>query len=63
MNWHWEVISKQDMLPNTKLLDMVWAMRRKRRIDTQQEYKWKARLNVHRGQQEHGVIFGKHMLQ
>ena len=28
MNRHWEVISKQDMLPNTKLLDMVWAMRR-----------------------------------
>ena len=34
MNRHWEVISKQDMLPSTKLLDMVWAMRRKRRIDT-----------------------------
>ena len=34
MNWHWEVISKQDMQPNTKLLHMVWAMRRKRRIDT-----------------------------
>ena len=34
MNQHWEIISKQDMPPNTKLLDMVWAMRRKRRIDT-----------------------------
>ena len=29
-NQHWEVIPKQDMPPNTKLLDMVWAMRRKR---------------------------------
>ena len=26
MNQHWEIISKQDMPPNTKLLDMVWAM-------------------------------------
>ena len=33
-NQHWEIISKQDMPRNTKLLDMVWAMRRKRRIDT-----------------------------
>ena len=57
MNQHWEVISKQNMLPNTKLLDMVWAMRRKRRIDMQQVYKWKACLNLHGGQQEYGVKF------
>ena len=30
MNQHWEVIPKQDMPPITKLLDMVWAMHRKR---------------------------------
>ena len=36
---------------------MVWAMHRKRRIDTRQVYKWNARLNVHGGQQEHGVNF------
>ena len=30
MNQHWEVIPKQNMPPNTKLLDMVWAMCRKR---------------------------------
>ena len=40
-----------------KLINMVWSMRRKRRINTQQVYKWKARLNVHRGQQEHGVHY------
>ena len=45
------------MPPNTQLLDMVWAMRRKKRIDTRQVYKWKACLNVHGGQQEHGVNF------
>ena len=38
MNQHWEIIPKQDMPPNTKLLDMVWAMRRKRRIDTRQVF-------------------------
>ena len=41
----------------TKLLDMVWSMRRKRRIKSQEVYKWKARLNVHGGQQEHGVHY------
>ena len=41
----------------TKLLDMVWSMRRKRKIKTQEVYKWKARLNVHGGQQVHGVYY------
>ena len=41
----------------TKLIDMVWSMRRKRRIKTQEVYKWKARLYVHGGQQEHGVQY------
>ena len=47
-----------DKVPSgTKLLDMVWSMRRKRRIKTQEVYKWKARLNMHGGQQEHGVHY------
>ena len=33
---------------------MVWSMRCKRRINTQEVYKWEACLNVHGGQQEHG---------
>ena len=41
----------------TKLIDMVWSMEHKRRIITQEVYKWKARLNVHGGQQEHGVHY------
>ena len=32
-------------------------MHRKRRIDTRQVYQWKACLNIHGGQQEHGVNF------
>ena len=47
-----------DKVPNgTKLLDMVWSMRCKRHIKTQEVYKWKACLNVHGGQQEHGVHY------
>ena len=41
----------------TKLLDMVWSMWRKRRIKTQEVYKWKAQMNVHGGQQVHGVHY------
>ena len=47
-----------DKVPQgTKLIDMVWSMRRKRRINTQEVYKWKACLNVHGGQQEHRVHY------
>ena len=46
-----------DLPKGTKLIDMVWSMRCKRRINTQEAYKWKARLNVHGGQQEHGVHY------
>ena len=41
----------------TRLLDMVWSMRQKRKIKTQEVYKWKARLNVHGGQQVHGINY------
>ena len=47
-----------DKVPKgTKLIDMVWSMRHKRRIKTQEVYKWKAHLNVHGGQQVHGVHY------
>ncbi len=54
---NWEIVLKDEMPKGTKLLSAVWAMRRKRRISTQEPYKWKARLNVHGGQQEHGVNY------
>ena len=56
-NNNWRVVNKKQVPHGTKILDMVWAMRRKRRIDTREVYKWKARLNVHGGQQEHGVNY------
>ena len=54
---NYEPIPIEKVPKGTKLLDMVWSMRRKRRIKTQEVYKWKARLNVHGGQQEHGVHY------
>ena len=54
---NYEPIPLRDIPKGTKLIDMVWSMRRKRRINTQEVYKWKARLNVHGGQQEHGVHY------
>ena len=52
---NYEPIPICNLPKGTKLIDMVWSRRRKRHINTQEVYKWKARLNVHGGQQEHGV--------
>ena len=54
---NYEPIPLNEVPKGTKLLDMVWSMRRKRKIKTQEVYKWKARLNVHGGQQVHGVHY------
>ena len=54
---HWKVVSKTTVPKGTRILDAVWSMKRKRRLDTQEVYKHKARLTVHGGQQQHGVNF------
>ena len=54
---HWEVVSKDEVPPGTKILPAVWSMKRKRRIATGEIYKWKACLNVHGGKQEKGINF------
>ena len=54
---HWEYVPIEDVPPGTKILPAVWSMKRKRRIATQEVYKWKARLNVHGGKQEKFVHF------
>jgi hypothetical protein len=50
-------VHKSEIPEGTGLLPSVWAMRWKRHITTQVPYKWKARLNVHGGKQEHGVNY------
>ena len=54
---NYEPIPIEKVPKGTKLLGMVWSMQRKRCIKTQEVYKWKARLNMHGGQQEHGVHY------
>ena len=54
---NYEPVPLSQVPKGTKLIDMVWSMQRKRRIKTQEVYKWKAHLNIHGGQQEHGVHY------
>ena len=54
---HWEVVPRSEVPKRTRVLDMVWAMRCKRCIDTCEVYKWKAWLNVHSGQQQRGINY------
>ncbi len=57
VNDHWAVRKISELPAGTKILPAVWAMRRKRRISTNEPYKWKARLNLHGGKQEKGVNY------
>ena len=54
---HWKVVPKHTVPKGTRILDAVWSMKRKRRIDTQEVYRHKARLTVHGGQQQQGINF------
>ena len=54
---NWKVIPLSQVPKDTKLIDTVWTFARKRKLDTREVYKWKARLTVHGGQQIHGINF------
>lgn len=54
---HWALIPTKSVPKGAKVLDSVWAMKRKRDIKTRKVYKHKARLNIHGGQQEYGVHY------
>lgn len=56
-NKHFVIIKREAVPKGVRVLGSVWAMKRKRRILTREVYKWKARLNVHGGQQELGVNY------
>jgi Reverse transcriptase (RNA-dependent DNA polymerase) len=56
-NEHWEVIPIEEVPENSPILDSVWSMKRNRRLKTNEVYKHKACLNIHGGQQEHGVNY------
>jgi hypothetical protein len=54
---HWILVRREQVPKGTKILDSVWAMKRKRDLITREVYKHKARLNVHGGQQQFGVNY------
>ena len=54
---HWVLVPKHQVPKGTKVLEAIWSMRRKHHIESQEIYKWKARLNVHGGQQVHGINY------
>jgi hypothetical protein len=53
----WEIWEKRNVPEGHKILSSVSAFKRKRQIDTRKVYKHKARLNIHGGQQTHGVNY------
>lgn len=57
LNGNWVIMLRTDVPVGHQVLPAVWAMRRKRRIDTNVIYKWKARLNIHGGKQTKGVNY------
>ena len=54
---HWELVSSTEVPEDAKILDSVWAMKRKRDIKTRKVYKHKACLNIHGGQQQYGIHY------
>jgi hypothetical protein len=56
-NQHFTLMHRDELPKSTRVLAAVWSINRKQRILTRAIYKWKARLNSHGGQQEHGINF------
>ena len=54
---HWEVVPRSEVPNGTRVLDMGWAMWRKRCIDMREVYKWKVQLNIHSGQQQRSINY------
>jgi Reverse transcriptase (RNA-dependent DNA polymerase) len=56
-NQGWKVVAKYSIPLGQQILPAVWAMKRKRRIATQEAYKWKASLNIDGYKQTEGVNY------
>ena len=56
-NKNWKIVRKSEVPKDATILPAVWAMKRKRRIDTREVYKWKARLNIDGSKQTKGVNY------
>jgi hypothetical protein len=54
---HWVFWEKRNVPQGHDIISTVWAFKQKWRIDTRALYKHKARLNIHGGQQTHGMNY------
>ena len=53
---HWIIVERCTVPESETVLLAVWAMKCKRRIATQEVYKWKSRINLG----GHKMVYGKH---
>jgi hypothetical protein len=56
-NGNFAIVRRSTVPRGAQVVPGVWAMRRKRRITTQEVYKWKARLNLDGSRQIKGVSY------
>lgn len=56
-NGNFTLVHIKDVPTNASILPAVWAMKRKRRIETGEVYKWKARLNIDGSKQTKGINY------
>ena len=54
---HWLLINHSEVPEGVTIIPSVWIMKQKRDITTRKVIKYKARLNVYGGKQEHGVNY------
>ena len=52
-NKTWKIFKSVELPTGSRVLPAVWAMKSKRRIATQEVYKWKARLNIDGSKQKY----------
>ena len=54
---HWQIVDWKDIPPHMPILPGVWSMKCKHWIDTQEVYKWKARLTIDGNKQKYGIHY------
>jgi len=58
-NKNFSIFPRLSVPEGAPVLPSVWAMKQKRRINTREVYKWKARLNVDGSKQVAGQDYGQ----
>ena len=51
----WKVVTMNNFPTGTSILDSIWSMKQKRDILYSKMMKWKSRLTLNGGKQDHGV--------